>query len=341
VTDGSATLSATLSATVDSIAALQQPGGMILRAAGGLADPWTHVEAAMALTVGGRGAEAERAYEWLASTQRADGAWSQYYRADGGVEVDLLDANFTAYVATGVWRHFVATGDAGFLAAMWPVVDRAMAFVAGLQAPGGEIRWARHADGTPWPYALLTASSSTYLSLRCAAAIADRLGAEERASVLAAAAGAVADAIVHRPWSFLPKHRWAMDWYYPVLVGVAGAERLAHGWPRFVIDGWGVRCVDDRPWVTAAETCEAAMAYLAVGEREAAARLFSWVHRLRAADGSYFTGRVAPGGATFPAGERTTYSSAAVVLAADALAGGCELVTLGRARARATVTGSE
>lgn len=324
--------------TVDSIAALQQPTGMILRSVGGLADPWTHVEAAMALTVGGRVAEAERAYQWLAATQRDDGAWPQYYRRDGSVEVDLLDANFTSYVATGVWRHFVATSDAGFLAALWPVVDRAIGFVLGLQAPGGEILWARHADGTPWPYALLTASSCTCLSLRCAAAIADQLGHER--PMWPAAADAVAEAIVRRPQAFLPKDRWAMDWYYPVLVGAVGGSRLDAGWARFAIDGWGVRCVDDRPWVTAAETCEAAMAYLAVGERARAERLYEWAQRLRAPDGSYFTGHVHPDGAHFPGGERTTYSSAAVVLAADALAGNCELVTLGRIPARSTVTGS-
>lgn len=318
-----------VAATVDSIAALQRPSGMILRSAGGLADPWTHVEAAMALSVGGRMAEAERAYAWLAATQRADGAWPQYYRADGAVEVDLLDANFTAYVATGVWRHFLAGGDSGFLESMWPVVSGAIGFVLDLQAPGGEIRWARHADGTPWPHALLTASSSTCLSLRCAAAIAEALGHERPR--WAAAADAVAEAIVHRPWAFLPKDRWAMDWYYPVLVGVAGGERMAHGWERFVIDGWGVRCVDDRPWVTTAETCEAAVAYLAFGDRAAAESLFAWAERLRAPDGSYFTGHVFPDGAHFPRGERTTYSSAAVVLAADALAGGDALVAGGSA----------
>ena len=65
------------------------------------------------------------------------------------MEEATLDANVTAYVATGVWHHFVTTGDAGFLESMWPVVERAMAFVLGLQTPRGEVIWARHADGTP------------------------------------------------------------------------------------------------------------------------------------------------------------------------------------------------
>ena len=43
---------------------------------------------------------------------------------------------------------------------MWPVVEKAIDFVLELQTPRGEIIWARHADGTPWSFALLTGSAS-------------------------------------------------------------------------------------------------------------------------------------------------------------------------------------
>ena len=313
-----------IAATVDTIAAVQLADGMIPWFGGGHADPWNHVEAAMALTAGGRTAEAHRAFEWLVANQRPDGAWHQYYLAGAQVEIALLDANVTAYVATGVWHHYLATGDAGFLAALWPTVERAMGFVLALQAPGGEILWARHADGRPWSFALLTASSSTALSLRSAAAGAARLGHDPTPWDTAAAR--LDEAIAERPGSFLPKDRWSMDWYYPVLAGVLdgdrAAERLDRDAGRFVMDGLGVRCVADRPWVTAAETCEAAMAYAAAGRADDARRLFGWAQHLRAADGSYFTGMVHPERVHFPGGERTTYSAAAVVLAADVLAGG-------------------
>ena len=49
-------------ATVDSIAAIQLPNGMIPWFPGGHADPWNHVEAAMALTLGGHHAAARQAY---------------------------------------------------------------------------------------------------------------------------------------------------------------------------------------------------------------------------------------------------------------------------------------
>ena len=308
---------AEVDATVATIAAVQQPDGMIPWFPGGHADPWNHVEAAMALTVGGRLVEARRAFEWLASAQRPDGAWHQYYRGSPPqVEVAVLDANVTAYVATGVLHHWLATSDRRFVARLRPVVERAMGFVLGLQRPGGEVVWARHADGTPWSFALLTASSSTCLSLRCAAALYGRPDWE-------AAAGRLAEAVADRPGSFLPKDRWSMDWFYPVLAGVVtgheAGRRLAAGRDRFVMDGLGVRCVADQPWVTAAETSEAAMAHVAAGQPGEAARLLEWTGHLRAGDGSYHTGMVHPAAKHFPEGERTTYSAAAVVLANDVL----------------------
>ena len=309
--------------TAEHIAAWQLPSGMIPWFPGGHADPWNHVEAAMALAVGGQRAAAEAAYQWLVDTQRPDGAWHQYYLADR-VEQDKFDANVVAYVATGVWHHWLTHRDRGFLETMWPVVDRAVEFVLELQQPGGEILWARHPDGTPWSFALLTGSSSIAHSLRSAIAMACELGEERPDWELSL--GLLAHAVRHRTESaFAPKHRWAMDWYYPVLSGVIGGEaglrRMEARLDAFELDGHGIRCVSDRPWVTAAETCECAMAFLGVGERATALRLFAAAQQMREPDGSYVTGRVHPEGVLFPPDERTTYTSAAVLLAADALDG--------------------
>jgi hypothetical protein len=312
-----------LQRTVDAIAEWQLPSGMVPWFPGGHADPWNHVEAAMALTLGGRHTEAERAFQWLADLQRPDGSWHQYYLADG-VEQDKLDANVCAYVACGVWHRWLCTRDRGFVETMWPVVERAIDFVLDLQTPRGEILWARHADGTPWSFALLTGSASICHSLRCAIALAELLHHERPDWELSAAR--LTHVIRHEPDAFAPKHRWAMDWYYPVLTGVVtgaeGRERLAARHDAFVMDGRGVRCVSDRPWVTVAETCEYAMACLSVGEPDRAEELLSWAQRYRTDDGRYWTGTVFPDEGRFPAGERSTYTASAVVLAADGLAGG-------------------
>jgi MMP endo-(1,4)-3-O-methyl-alpha-D-mannosidase len=308
--------------TAESIAAVQCRSGMIPWFPGGHADPWNHVEAAMALTLGGLDRAAERAYQWLADAQHPDGSWCMYYLTVG-VEVPRRDTNVCAYVATGAWQHFVHTDDVGFLESMWPVVSSAIEFVLRRQQEGGEVIWAVEPDGTPGRYALLTGSSSVYLSLRCAIAIAERLGFERPDWELAA--GRLAHAISHDPDAFEPKKRWAMDWYYPVLCGAVrgagGLARIDERWSEFVMPGLGVRCVSDRSWVTAAETAECVMALDALGRYEEALELFEWAQQLRNDDGSYWTGWVHPEALHFPGGERTTYTAAAVVLAANALSG--------------------
>src|SRR5215212_6704797 len=238
-----------LSATVDAIAEWQLPSGMVPWFPDGHADPWNHVEAAMALDLGGRRADAERAYDWLVQKQRRDGAWHQYYLADS-IEQDKLDANVCAYVAAGVWHHYLLTRDTGFIETMWPVVERAIDFVLELQRPRGEILWARHADGTPWSFALLTGSASMCHSLRCAIAIAQLLGRERPDWELSAARLAHvirAHVAGEMPDAFAPKHRWAMDWYYPVLAGVltgeAGREHLDARRNTFLFEDKGIRCV--------------------------------------------------------------------------------------------------
>ena len=308
-------------ATARAIAAVMEPSGCIPHHPGGPCDPWDHVEAAMALAAGGLRREAERAYLWLAATQRADGSWPSAVRA-GRVEDATGDANFAAYVAAGLYHHLLATGDSTLLEEMWGCLERAVEFALALQAPGGEVLWARDAQGRPWPGALLTGSSCIHLSLRCALAAAARLG--YRRPAWERALERLGSAIRERPGAFEDKSRWAMDWYYPVLGGAvagdAARRRLLDRWDDFVVVGLGCRCVADRPWVTAAETAELVIALDVAGLRSEAVEMFDWIQRLRSPEGDFWTGVTFPEGELWPP-ERPTWTSGAVVLAADALFG--------------------
>ncbi len=208
---------------------------------------------------------------------------------------------------------------------MWPVAEAAIDHVLEFQATTGEVAW--RADD-PADGALLTGSSSIHMSLRCALAIAARLGVHRPDWELSL--GALGAAIAQRPDLFLDKSRWAMDWYYPILGGVlrgpAALARVDEHWDAFVVGGLGVRCVSDRPWITAAETCELVMALDAIGETDRARELFAWAQFLRHEDGSYWCGMNFEGerfdgpGAYFTA-DQPTWNSAAVVLAAHARRG--------------------
>jgi hypothetical protein len=303
-----------------SVAAMQQPSGAIGWPDGHV-DAWNHVECAMALTTCGLAKPARRAYQWLAAAQRADGSWPR--ETTGDVVTDAAgESNQAAYAAVGVWHELRVTGDEEFARAMWPVVRRAIEFTLDLRTTRGEIRWKRNADGSAADFALLAGSSSIHQSLRCALSLAEFMGEPQPEWELAA--DQLAHVIAVHPEAFADKSRFSMDWYYPVLGGAvrgrAAADRLAAGWSEFVQPGLGVRCVSDQPWVTGAETCELVLALDALGERETALALFADVQHLRCEDGAYWTGWQFANQAHFP-NERSSWTAAAIVLAADALCG--------------------
>ena len=306
--------------TALSIAAAQESSGAIPWFAGGHTDPWDHVECAMALTTAGLLGPAHAAFEWCRQMQRADGSWPIQLRS-GAIEDANSDSNFCAYIATGVWHHVLVTGDRLFAAAMWPVVSAAIDFVLELQSGYGEIAWATSETG-PLPEALLTGCASIFHSLRCAVALADFVGEPQPEWELAL--GRLGHAIVEHPDAFVEKDRYSMDWYYPILGGAMrgpmAIARIKRRWNDFVVDGLGIRCVGDRPWVTGAETCELVMALDGIGQRRMAHEQFAAMHHLREDDGSYWTGLVFADGKRWPE-ERTTWTGAAMILAADALSG--------------------
>ena len=314
-----------LVATASSIVAQQEPSGAIpwfapVEGVPGHVDAWNHVEAAMALSVAGFPSEARRAYAWLRDVQREDGSWPAKWVV-GEVTEPGGESNHAAYVAAGVWHELLLTGDTAFAREMWPTVRRAIDYVLSLQTARGEIMWIRHPDGRASSEALLTGCSSIYQSLRCAVALAEALKCPQPDWELAA--DQLGHVVACHPEAFADKSRFSMDWYYPILAGPlrgrAAYARIAEGWDRFVVPDLGCRCVSDQPWVTGAETSELVLALDAMGSSDRAREVFASMQHLRHEDGSYWTGWQFANERHFP-GDRSTYTAAAIILAADALA---------------------
>ena len=308
-----------VAATVAAIAAEQSADGMLPWWRGGQLDAWDSVEAAMALTVGGEHDRAAAALDWLCDRQDPTGGFPAEWR-DGAVTASGVESNHAGYLAVGVRHHGLVTGDDGAQDRWWPHVRRALDLVTAMQLPTGGIGWALRPDGTADDTALLTGNASLLQALRCGIALADDRDEPQPHWDLAAAD--LQTALTDRPDAFADRSRFSMDWYYPVLggalTGPAARARLAGSWDAFVVPGLGVRGVADRPWVTGAETCELAIALAAAGQRDAGVEQLAAMQHLRDDDGGYWTGYVFADDAVWPV-ERTTWTAAAVVLAADAL----------------------
>ncbi|WP_122819640.1 prenyltransferase/squalene oxidase repeat-containing protein [Nocardioides pantholopis] len=303
--------------TAAAIASMQEPSGAVPWTTGEHVDVWNHVEAAMAMLVGGEVEAAERAYAWVPTMQRPDGSWPMKI-VDGAVEDDRAEANMSAYFAVGLWHHWLVRRDLRFVHDHWPSVRAGLDWVVSQQLPFGGITWTPTEQG-----ALLAGSSSIYQSLRAGVALAELLADPQPEWELAG--GRLGHALREHRDLFLDKSTYSMDWYYPVLGGAvrgaAGHERLAARWDDFVRPGLGILCVDTNPWVTGAETCELAMALDALGDHRRARTLLGDMQHLRGEGGRYWTGWVYAGenpDVYWPV-EHTTYTAAAVLLAVDAL----------------------
>lgn len=307
------------------IEAVQERDGAVPWTVGGHTDVWNHVEAAMALLVAGRHDAARRAWQWVRRTQRHDGSWP-LKTVGGAVEDASGETNMAAYVAVGVWHHWLVDRDRRFVETMWPTVRAALDFAASLQLPFGGIAWSQEwsPDGPARVNreGLLAGSSSIHHSLRAGLTLAELLDDPQPGWELAT--GRLGHALREHRGDFLDKSTFSMDWYYPVLGGAvrgaAGRALIDSRWHDFVVPGLGVRCVDTDPWVTGAESCELALALDALGDHDEATRLFVDTQHLRNDDGGYWTGYVYPDDVHWPA-EHTTFTTAAVLLAYDALAG--------------------
>ena len=309
--------------TAAAIAAMQEPDGAVPWSTGEHVDVWNHVEAAMALDVGGEQTAAEAAYDWCVRHQRHDGSWPMKI-VDGQVEDASGETNMCAYLAVGVWHRWRLRRDLPFVTRVWPVVRRALDFVVGMQLPFGGIAWSQewdeHGPAGVNREALVAGSSSIYQALRAGVALAELMDDPQPEWELAG--GRLGHALREHRDLFLDKSTFSMDWYYPVLGGAVrgrrGLDLVDERWDEFAMPGLGIRCVDTNPWVTGAETCELVMALDCLDDHARALRLFGDMQHLRHESGGYWTGSVHPEHVFWP-NEQTTYTAAAVVLAADAL----------------------
>ena len=203
---------------------------------------------------------------------------------------------------------------------MWPVVRDAIDFVMTMQLADGEIAWAASQSGI-LPEALLTGCASIHHSLRCAVALAE-LRRRPAARSGRSAAARLGHALAEHPESFLDKDatRWTGTTRCSAVRSAArppGPGSTPAG-TSSSSPAWASAASTDPPWVTGAETCELVLALDAIGDTAARHELFTAMQHLRDPDGSYWTGLVFSDGKRWPV-ERTTWTGAAVILAADAL----------------------
>ena len=302
------------------IANLQKESGDIPWHIDGKTDPWDLVESIMGLNIGGRFPESRLAFHWLKENQNPDGSWFSSYVA-GDPEDRTCETHMACYIAVGLFHSYLSTRDISLLDQYWSTLERGIAFALSLQTATGEIYWAKSPEGKVDPMSLLAGSSSIFMSLKCALAIAAVLGREkkdwEQAFYL------LENSIQENLHVYnVSKFRFSMYWFYPILSGALRGEkaqaRIDKYWCKYMIEGQGTRCVSDQPWVTIAETSELVIALNAMGNTQKARLVFSWIQDRVYGDKTFWCGYTYPDMVVWPE-EKFSWTNAVALMAADAL----------------------
>ncbi len=309
-----------IDSVVGFILSLQKENGDIPWHINGKTDPWDLVETAIGLNIGGCFEASGLVFDWLKNTQNPDGSWFSAYM-NGEPADRTCETHMAAYISVGLFHAWLINNDTGLLKALWPTMEKAVQYALSLQTETGEIFWAKSPEGKIDPMALLSGSSSIYLSLKCALSIAFILG--KKCVSWETAFEKLGRSLRENTHAYnISKSRFSMDWFYPVLssalTGEKATARIEKYWQKYVIEGQGVRCVSDQPWVTIAETSELVLSLYAMGRIKKADIVFSWIQDRIYEDKTFWCGYTYPDMVIWPE-EKLSWTNAVVLMAADAL----------------------
>ncbi|MBU8849035.1 MAG: phenyltransferase domain-containing protein [Desulfobacterales bacterium] len=309
-----------IDSVISFILSLQRESGDIPWYTDGKTDPWDLVETIMGLNIGKSFDASYRAFEWLKNIQNPDGSWySSYINGEPGDRT--CETHMAAYISVGLFHTWLMNKDTLLLENIWPAMEKGINYAISLQVKSGEIYWAKSPDGKIDPMSLLAGSSSIFMSLKCALAVAGILGKRKISweNSFARLGKSIRENIHNYNVS---KSRFSMYWFYPILSGALTGERAEHRiekyWNKYIIEGQGARCVSDQPWVTIAETSELVLALYGMGYMEKAAIVFSWIQDRMYDDKTFWCGYTYPDMVIWPE-EKISWTNAVVLMAADAL----------------------
>jgi len=302
----------------------QNDNGTIPSNADGSFDPWDFIESITAINFIGDIGNAEKAFLWLKANQNDDGSWYAKYSSNGDILEKNKPTHFSPYISIGLLHYYKIFLNKEFLKNLWPTVEKALNFSLSLQNKNGTIPWSIDQNGNIEDDYLLTGSSSILKGIECAMAISKILGFSDQEQ-WKQSYEFLSTAIKNPSGLFdLQKDRsnFSMDSYYPILSGCLSNDEIdkhiTHTLVNFYDEGLGIRCVQEEPWVTVAETNEFIIALVMANKKKLAKKILNESLRMSDDKNIPYMGWQHVQNIFWP-DERPTWTSAAVLLAADAI----------------------
>ena len=304
------------------IKSIQYKSGAIPSNKDGTHDPWDHIESIMGLNIYKDIEASKSAFNWLTHHQNSDGSWyAKYYKTDA-IEKNK-PTHFSPYIAVAALHFFRIFKDINFLQSIWSSIELAVNFSVELQQDNGTIPWSINNNSQIENDYLLTGCSSILKSIECSIALSKILNKTENIEKWKKAHLLLSNAIQDPDGKFdliKDRKRFSMDWYYPILSGCLKQDEKSYYinkiFKDFYLDGIGIKCVIEEPWVTVAETSEFILALMCAGYDDEAKRLLFDVLNISDEEGIPFMGWQYEQNIFWPE-EKPSWTAAALMLSAD------------------------
>ena len=286
-------------------------------------DPWDHIEAIMGLNFLNDKESSDLAFKWLKNNQNKDGSWYAKYFNNDPIELNK-PTHFGPYISVAALHYYKIFSDKDKLLELWETIDSAIDFSLNLQDSNGTIPWSVDKNNQIENDFLLTGASSILKSLECAIAISKILDLDSNKK-WTKAYELLAYAVKNPKGLFdktIDRSRFSMDWYYPIISGVlSDSEKdkyIKKIYKDFYIEGIGVKCVVEEPWVTVAETSEFIVSLVISNEIEEAKKLLIEVMNISDLNDIPYMGWQYEENIFWPE-EKPSWTAAALILAADSI----------------------
>ena len=286
-------------------------------------DPWDHIEAIMGLNFLKDKESSDLAFKWLKNNQNKDGSWYAKYSNNDPIELNK-PTHFGPYISVAALHYFKIFSDKDKLFELWETIKSAIDFSIDLQNSNGTIPWSIDKNNEIENDFLLTGSSSILKSLECAIAISKILDLDSNEK-WTKAYESLAYAVRNPEGLFdktTDRSRFSMDSYYPIISGVLldyeKEKYIKKIFKDFYVEGIGVKCVVDEPWVTVAETSEFIISLVISNELEEAKKILVEVMNISDSNDIPYMGWQYVENIFWPE-EKPSWTAAALILAADSI----------------------
>jgi len=286
-------------------------------------DPWDHIEAIMGLNFLKDKESSDLAFKWLKNNQNKDGSWYAKYSNNDPIELNK-PTHFGPYISVAALHYFKIFSDKDKLFELWETIKSAIDFSIDLQNSNGTIPWSVDKNNEIENDFLLTGSSSILKSLECAIAISKILDLDSNEK-WTKAYESLAYAVRNPEGLFdktADRSRFSMDSYYPIISGVLldyeKEKYIKKIFKDFYVEGIGVKCVVEEPWVTVAETSEFIVSLVISNKIEEAKKILIEVMNVSDANNIPYMGWQYDENIFWPE-EKPSWTAAALILAADSI----------------------